>query len=258
MRIKLHVWRQSSRTDKGKMARYELDNVEADMSFLEMIDSLNEKLTREGEEPVAFDHDCREGVCGMCSMVINGEAHGPKAETTTCQLYMRHFEDGAEIYIEPWRAKAFPVIKDLVVDRSAFDRIIQAGGFISNHSGPNPEPNSIPVVPGLAEQALDAASCIGCGACVAACPNGSAMLFTAAKASHLGLLPQGQPERFTRAQEMVTQMESEGFGSCRNYAECEAQCPKGISIAFIGRLNADFLKASLVEPVDRRGKMESQ
>lgn len=258
MRIKLHVWRQSSRDDKGKMARYELDDVEPDMSFLEMMDCLNEKLTSEGEEPVAFDHDCREGVCGMCSMVINGEAHGPKAETTTCQLYMRHFNDGAEIYIEPWRAKAFPVIKDLVVDRTALDRIIQAGGFISNHSGPKPEPNSIPIEPGVAEQALDAASCIGCGACVAACPNGSAMLFTAAKASHLGLMPQGQPERFSRAQDMVTQMESEGFGSCRNYAECEAQCPKGISIAFIGRLNADYLKASLVEPIDRRGKMESQ
>lgn len=194
----------------------------------------------------------------MCSMVINGEAHGPKSETTTCQLYMRHFKDGAEIYIEPWRASAFPVVKDLVVDRSAFDRIIQAGGFISNHSGPKPDPNSIPIEPEVAETSLDAATCIGCGACVAACPNGSAMLFTAAKASHLGMLPQGQPERFDRAQSMVKQMESEGFGSCRNYAECEAQCPKGISIAFIGRLNSDFLRASLLEPVDRRGEMKSQ
>jgi len=258
MRMKIHVWRQDSRTDKGRMESHDLDGINPDMSFLEMMDSLNEKLTVEGQEPVAFDHDCREGVCGMCSMVINGEAHGPKSETTTCQLYMRHFNDGAEIFVEPWRASAFPVIKDLVVDRTAFDRIIQAGGYISNHSGPKPEPNSIPVEPGIAETALDAATCIGCGACVAACPNGSAMLFTAAKASHLGLLPQGQPERFDRAKSMVTQMESEGFGSCRNYAECEAQCPKGISIAFIGRLNSDFLKASLTEPVNRRGKMKSQ
>ncbi len=258
MKIKLHVWRQSTRTDKGRMESYELDNVVPDMSFLEMMDTLNEKLTIEGHDPVAFDHDCREGVCGMCSMVINGEAHGPKSETTTCQLYMRHFKDGAEIYIEPWRASAFPVVKDLVVDRSAFDRIIQAGGFISNHSGPKPDPNSIPIEPEVAETSLDAATCIGCGACVAACPNGSAMLFTAAKASHLGMLPQGQPERFDRAQSMVKQMESEGFGSCRNYAECEAQCPKGISIAFIGRLNSDFLRASLLEPVDRRGEMKSQ
>ena len=258
MKIKLHVWRQKTRTDKGHMESYELDDVTADMSFLEMMDSLNEKLTVEGKDPVAFDHDCREGVCGMCSMVINGEAHGPKAETTTCQLYMRHFSDGAEIYIEPWRAKAFPVIRDLVVDRTAFDRIIQSGGFISNHSGPKPEPNSIPIDPDVAETALDAATCIGCGACVAACPNGSAMLFTSAKASHLGMLPQGETERYSRAKTMVSQMEEEGFGSCRNYAECEAQCPKGISIAFIGRLNSDFLKASLVEPIDRRGKMEPQ
>jgi succinate dehydrogenase / fumarate reductase iron-sulfur subunit len=258
MRIKLHVWRQSSRSDKGHMETYELDNVVAEMSFLEMMDTLNEKLTVEEKEPVAFDHDCREGVCGMCSMVINGEAHGPKSKTTTCQLYMRHFDDGAEIFIEPWRASAFPVVRDLVVDRSAFDRIIQAGGYVSNHSGPKPDPNSIPIEPKIAETALDAATCIGCGACVAACPNGSAMLFTSAKVSHLGMLPQGQPERFDRAKSMVSQMESEGFGSCRNYAECEAQCPKGISIAFIGRLNSDFLKASLVEPIDRRGDMKAQ
>lgn len=258
MKFKIHVWRQSARDKSGRMASYDLDGINADMSFLEMMDSLNEQLTEQGEEPVAFDHDCREGVCGMCSMVINGQAHGPKAETTTCQLYMRHFNDGAEIYIEPWRAAAFPVIKDLVVDRSAFDRIIQAGGYISNHSGPKPEPNSIPVDPDVSETALDAATCIGCGACVAACPNSSAMLFTAAKVSHLGLLPQGQTERYERAQTMVEQMEEEGFGSCRNYAECEAQCPKGISIAFIGRMNKDFLKATLVEPVERRGKMKSQ
>ena len=191
-------------------------------------------------------------------MVIDGQAHGPKAETTTCQLYMRSFEDGAEIYIEPWRAAAFPILKDLVVDRSALDRIIQAGGYISNHSGPKPEPNSIPVEPEVAEAALDAASCIGCGACVAACPNGSATLFTAAKVSHLGMLPQGQTERYGRAKDMVNQMEAEGFGSCRNYAECEAQCPKGISIAFIGRMNADFLKATMVQPINRRGDMKAQ
>ena len=258
MRIRLHIWRQGSRQDKGRMEAYDLDGVVPDMSFLEMMDHLNEKLTAEGQEPVAFDHDCREGVCGMCSMVIDGQAHGPQAKTTTCQLYMRHFKDGAEIYIEPWRAAAFPVIKDLVVDRTAFDRIIQAGGYISNHSGPKPEPNSIPIEPEVAEQAADAATCIGCGACVAACPNGSAMLFTSAKVSHLGLLPQGQTERYSRVQSMVKQMEEDGFGSCRNYAECEAQCPKGISIAFIGRMNADFLKATLTEPIDRRGKMETQ
>lgn len=240
------------------MESHELDGVTEDMSFLEMLDTLNEQINAEGKIPVAFDHDCREGVCGMCSMVINGEAHGPKRETTTCQLYMRHFNDGAQIYIEPWRAKAFPVIKDLIVDRSAFDRIIQAGGFISNHSGPKPEPNSIPIEPTTAETALDAASCIGCGACVAACPNSSAMLFTAAKVSHLGMLPQGQPERFERAEAMVQQMEEEGFGSCRNYAECEAQCPKGISIAFIGRMNSDYLQATLTKPIDPRGKMHSQ
>ena len=240
------------------MESYDLDGVVPEMSFLEMMDHLNEKLTADDKVPVAFDHDCREGVCGSCSIVINGQAHGPKYETTTCQLYMRHFTDGAEIYVEPWRSRAFPVMRDLVVDRSAFDRIIQAGGYISNHSGPKPEPNSIPVEPEVAEQSLDAATCIGCGACVAACPNGSAMLFTAAKVSHLGLLPQGQTERFQRVRDMVDQMESEAFGSCRNYAECEAQCPKGISIAFIGRMNADYLKATLVEPIDRRGKMEAQ
>lgn len=258
MKIRLHIWRQPARNQEGHIETYELDGVSPDMSFLEMMDHLNEDLNAKGKDPVAFDHDCREGVCGMCSMVINGQAHGPRKATTTCQLYMRHFNDGDEIYVEPWRAQAFPVIKDLVVDRSAFDRIIQAGGFISNHSGPKPEPNSIPIEPEVAEQALDAATCIGCGACVAACPNGSAMLFTAAKASHLGLLPQGQTERFSRAKAMVEQMDEEGFGSCRNYAECEAQCPKEISIAFIGRLNSDYIRASLFEPEDRRGKMKSQ
>jgi succinate dehydrogenase / fumarate reductase iron-sulfur subunit len=258
MKIRLHVWRQASRTAAGRMETYELDGVDPDMSFLEMMDSLNEKLTGEGKLPVAFDHDCREGVCGMCSMVINGQAHGSQRETTTCQLYMRHFKDGDEIFVEPWRAKAFPVVRDLVVDRSAFDRIIQAGGYISNHSGPKPEPNSVPIEPDVAETSLDAATCIGCGACVAACPNSSAMLFTAAKVSHLGLLPQGQPERYLRARSMVDQMEAEGFGSCRNYGECEAQCPKGISIAFISRLNSDYLRATLREPIDRRGEMKTQ
>ena len=257
MKINLHVWRQPAGQKNGRMESYTLTDITPDMSFLEMMDQLNEKLIAESGDPVAFDHDCREGVCGSCAMVINGQAHGPKGETTTCQLYMRSFEDNAEIYIEPWRSAAFPVIKDLVVDRSAFDRIIQAGGYISNHSGPKPEPNSIPVEPNVAETALDAASCIGCGACVAACPSASATLFTAAKVSHLGMLPQGQTERYQRVKSMVDQMEAEGFGSCRNYAECEAQCPKGISIAFIGRMNADYLKATLTEPVDRRGDMKS-
>ena len=258
MKIKLHVWRQKNAESKGAMESHQLDGISPDMSFLEMMDMLNEQLIEEGVEPVTFDHDCREGVCGACSMVIDGEAHGPKRETTTCQLYMRHFKDGAEVYVEPWRSAAFPIVRDLMVARSAFDRIIQAGGYISNHSGPKPEPNSIPIEPSVAETALDAASCIGCGACVAACPNGSAMLFTAAKISHLGMLPQGQTERFQRVKDMTTQMEEEGFGSCRNYAECEAQCPKGISIAFIGRMNGDYLKSSLVAPVDRRGKMKAQ
>ena len=257
MKINLHVWRQPAGQKNGRMESYTLTDITPDMSFLEMMDQLNEKLISDSGDPVAFDHDCREGVCGSCAMVINGQAHGPKGETTTCQLYMRSFEDGAEIYIEPWRSAAFPVIKDLVVDRSALDRIIQAGGYISNHSGPKPEPNSIPVEPNVAETALDAASCIGCGACVAACPSASATLFTAAKVSHLGMLPQGQTERYQRVKSMVDQMETEGFGSCRNYAECEAQCPKGISIAFIGRMNADYLKATLTEPVDRRGDMKS-
>jgi succinate dehydrogenase / fumarate reductase iron-sulfur subunit len=258
MKIKIHIWRQESAKSKGFMEGHDLDGVTPDMSFLEMLDTLNEQLVLDGKEPVAFDHDCREGVCGSCSMVIDGQAHGPKGETTTCQLYMRSFEDGAEIYVEPFRASAFPVVRDLVVDRSAFDRIISAGGFISNHSGPKPEPNSIPVEPEVQETALDAASCIGCGACVAACPNGSAMLFTSAKVSHLGLLPQGQTERFDRVEAMVDQMEAEGFGSCRNYAECEAQCPKGISIAFIGRMNSDYLKSQLVKADDPRGKMHAQ
>ncbi len=258
MRFQLHIWRQEDSQSPGRMAAYSLDNVTPDMSFLEMLDALNEQLIAAGEEPVAFDHDCREGICGSCSLMINGEAHGPQTNTATCQLYMRHFADGTSITIEPWRALAFPVVRDLIVDRSALDRIIQAGGFISNHSGKKPEPNSNPVKPEIAELSLDAAACIGCGACVAACPNSSAMLFTAAKVAHLGLLPQGQPERYQRVQSMLERMQEEGFGACRNYGECEAQCPKGISIAFIGQLNRDYVRASLGRSQHSRGGMKAQ
>ena len=258
MRLKLHIWRQADSQSPGRMVAYDLDNVTPDMSFLEMLDALNEKLIQAGDLPVAFEHDCREGICGSCSLVVNGEAHGPQPKTTTCQLYMRHFNDGVSIFIEPWRSAAFPVVRDLIVDRSAFDRIIQAGGYISNHSGPKPEPNSNPIEPEIAELALDASTCIGCGACVAACPNGSAMLFTAAKVAHLGLLPQGQPERFQRVTSMLQQMQDEGFGACRNYGECEAQCPKGISIAFIGRMNRDFVTANLRRAQNVRGEMKPQ
>ena len=258
MRFTLRVWRQAGPEASGSLVTYEVDDNNADTSFLEMMDLLNEQLTTEGVEPIAFDSDCREGICGMCSMVIDGEAHGPLPESATCQVYMRHFRDGDVITVEPFRAAAFPLVRDLIVDRSAFDRIMQAGGYISVHSGPKPEPNSVPIEPETVELALDAASCIGCGACVAACPNASAMLYTAAKVSHLALLPQGQPERYDRVRKMVTQMEKEGFGACRNYGECEAQCPKGISIAFIGQLNRDYVRASLRDPVDRRGKMVPQ
>ncbi len=258
MKFTLHIWRQASAKALRKLVRYEIDGISPDMSFLEMMDLLNEQLIDRDEEPVAFDSDCREGVCGMCSLVINGQPHGPQRGAATCQLYMRHFKDGAEITIEPWRAEAFPVIRDLVVDRSAFDRIMQAGGYITTHAGPKPDPNATPIEPEVAELALDAATCIGCGACVAACPNGAAMLYTAAKVSHLGLLPQGQPERYTRVIRMVEQMEKEGFGGCRNYAECEAACPKEISISFISQMNRDYLRASLLEPIDRRGNMKSQ
>ena len=258
MNFTLKIWRQDDADDKGDIAQYAVENIEPTCSFLEMMDILNEQLTERNEEPIAFDSDCREGICGMCSMVINGQAHGPKDGTTTCQLYMRHFEDGQEITIEPWRSGAFPVVRDLVVDRSAFDRIMQSGGYISVHSGPKPEPNSVPIEPEIAEEALDAACCIGCGACVAACPNGAAMLYTSAKVSHLALLPQGQTGRYERVRNMVKQMESEGFGSCRNYAECEAACPKEISIKFIGRMNRDYLRSTLAEPITRRGRMDSQ
>jgi succinate dehydrogenase / fumarate reductase iron-sulfur subunit len=258
MKFTLQVWRQRNAEDSGGMARYEIDGISPDMSFLEMMDLVNEQLTENNDDPIAFDSDCREGICGMCSMVINGEPHGPERGTTTCQLYMRHFEDGAEITIEPWRSRAFPVVRDLVVDRSAFDRIMRAGGYVSVHSGPKPDPNSIPIEPDESELALDAATCIGCGACVAACPNGAAMLYTSAKVSHLGLLPQGQPERYTRVMNMVKQMQEEGFGACRNYAECEAACPKEISIGFISWMNRDYLRATLREPIEPRGTMDSQ
>ncbi len=258
MKITLRIWRQRNAGDAGRMVTYKLDSVSPDMSFLEMMDTLNEQLNGKGEEPVAFDSDCREGVCGTCSMVIDGRPHGPATATTTCQLYMRQFADGATITIEPWRAKAFPVVRDLVVDRSSFDRIMQAGGYVTVHAGPKPDPNALPIEPEVAELSLDAATCIGCGACVAACPNGAAMLYTAAKVSHLGLLPQGQPERYPRVVNMVRQMEAEGFGACRNYAECEAACPKQISIGFISRMNRDYVRATLVEPVDPRGTMAPQ
>lgn len=258
MKFNLEIWRQANGDESGSFLRYEVRDISPDTSFLEMLDILNENLTSSGDDPIAFDSDCREGICGMCSLVINGQAHGPKRATTTCQLYMRHFEDGASITVEPWRSGAFPVIRDLVVDRSAFDRIMRAGGYVTVHSGPQPDPNDIPIDPMITEKAIDAATCIGCGACVAACPNGAAMLYTAAKVSHLSLLPQGQPERYERVQKMVDQMEKEGFGSCRNYGECEAQCPKAISIDFIGRMNRDLLRATALEPMDLRGNMKSQ
>ena len=245
MKLTLVVWRQKDRSDKGGFVTYPLDGVSEHMSFLEMLDVLNEQLMARGEEPVAFDHDCREGICGACGVVVNGRPHGPMDRTTACQLHLRSFRDGDTLTIEPWRARAFPVMKDLVVDRSAFDRIIAAGGFISAPTGTPQDANAIPVPKEDADLAFDAATCIGCGACVAACPNASAMLFTAAKVSHLGLLPQGQPERMSRARAMVERMDAEGFGGCTNHFECMAACPKGISVSFIARMNADFARASL-------------
>ncbi len=242
MRFTLRIWRQRSAGDRGRMVGYEVDDVSPEMSFLEMLDVLNERLVLAGDEPVAFDHDCREGICGMCGVVINGVAHGPE-QTTTCQLHMRSFRDGDVIVVEPWRAGAFPVVKDLVVDRGAFDRIISAGGYISAPTGSAPDAHAIPVPKDDADAAFDAATCIGCGACVAACPNASAMLFTAAKITHLGLLPQGQPERDSRVVAMVDQMDAEGFGGCTNIGECTAVCPKGIGLETIARLNHDLLSA---------------
>jgi succinate dehydrogenase / fumarate reductase, iron-sulfur subunit len=245
MNLTLRVWRQKNANTPGGFVEYQARNVNSHMSFLEMLDVVNEELIEKGEDPISFDHDCREGICGSCGMMINGIAHGPRRATSACQLHMRYFQDGDLITIEPWRSRAFPVIKDLIVDRSAFDRIIQAGGYISVSTGSAPEANSIPVPKDNQERAMDAAACIACGACVAACPNGSAMLFTSAKAAHLNLLPQGQPERYQRVLKMVSSMEHEGFGNCTNHRECEAVCPKEISIQFIARLNRDYLKALL-------------
>jgi succinate dehydrogenase / fumarate reductase iron-sulfur subunit len=247
MRLTLKVWRQENADAPGSLKSYDVDGISPDESFLEMLDILNERLEEKGERPVTFDHDCREGICGTCSMMVNGQAHGPRERTTTCQLHMREFTDGDVIVIEPWRATAFPIIQDLMVDRSAFDRIIQSGGYISVNTGSAVDANVVPVPKHVSEKAMDAAACIGCGACVAACPNASAMLFTAAKASHLGRLPQGEPERFTRASTMVAQMDEEGFGSCTNHGACQNACPKRISVDTIARLNRDLLRAKLNE-----------
>ncbi len=244
MKLKLRIWRQKNADDKGQMVTYDVDGISEDASFLEMLDVLNERLTVEGEEPIAFDHDCREGICGMCSLVINGQPHGPERNTTTCQLHMRKFKDGETIDVEPWRAKAFPVVKDLVVDRGAFDKIIEAGGYISAPTGTAPDAHATPVPKADADKAFVAAECIGCGACVAACPNGSGSLFMSAKISHLGLLPQGQPERDSRVLEMVKTHDELDFGGCTNTGECTVACPKGIPLEFIGRMNKDWLKAS--------------
>ncbi len=245
MHLTLKIWRQSSPEDAGQLVTYEMPDVSEHMSFLEMLDVLNERLTEQGEDPVSFDHDCREGICGMCGLMINGSAHGPRAATTTCQLHMREFEDGETILIEPWRAEAFPVVKDLVVDRSSFDRIIQVGGYVSVNTGSAPDANALPIGKEVANRAMDAAACIGCGACVAQCPNGAAQLFTSAKIAHLALLPQGQPERQRRTQRMVEQMEQEAFGSCSNFRECEAVCPKEIDVGFIAMMNREYLRAKL-------------
>ncbi len=247
MNLTLHVWRQKDANDPGRMVKYQATGVEPDMSFLEMLDVVNQGLIARGEDPIAFDSDCREGICGMCDLMINGRAHGTQGHGgTTCQLYLRNFKDGQEIYVEPWRAKAFPVVKDLIVDRKALDRIIQAGGFVSVNTGGAPDGNAVPVPKVSAEDAMDAAACIGCGACVAACKNASAMLFTAAKVSQLALLPQGVPERTARVRKMVDQMDAEGFGNCTNYYECEAACPKEISVQHIARMNREFLRAGTV------------
>lgn len=245
MRLTLKVWRQANREAKGSLQTYDLDSISEDTSFLEMLDVLNEGLIVKGQEPVAFDHDCREGICGMCGLVINGIAHGPERATTTCQLHMRHFKDGDTIVIEPWRARPFPILKDLIVDRTALDRIVQAGGYISVSTGSAPDGNAVPVPKSSADRSMDAASCISCGACVAACPNASAMLFTSAKLGHLNSLPQGQPERYDRAVLMVEQMDAEGFGGCTNIGECSAVCPKEISLDFIAAMNRDLIQAGL-------------
>lgn len=245
MNLKLNIWRQKNANDKGGFVTYEVSDVSPDMSFLEMIDVLNEDLTRKNEDPVHFDHDCREGICGACSMVINGRAHGPKQGITTCQLHMRSFKEGDSITIEPWRASSFPVVKDLVVDRSSLDRIIQAGGYVSVGTGGTPDANEIAIPKQIADTAMDAAQCIGCGACVATCKNASAMLFTSAKISQLAVLPQGETERKTRVEKMILQMEEEGFGSCTNTGACEVECPKEISLEHIARAHREYIKAKV-------------
>jgi len=246
MTLTLNVWRQKDANDKGGFKTYTAKNINTHMSFLEMLDVVNEDLVHKGEDPIEFEHDCREGICGSCGLYVNGRAHGPNPGTTVCQLHMRFFKDGDTIWIEPWRAAAFPVVKDLVVDRSAFDRIIQAGGFISVDTGSAPEANAIPISKTIADYAFESAACIGCGACVAACKNASAMLFVSAKVTHLNMLPQGQPEKLNRVRNMVAQMDAEGFGNCTNTRACEAECPKGISVANIARLNREYLSARLL------------
>jgi succinate dehydrogenase / fumarate reductase iron-sulfur subunit len=252
MKLTLRIWRQKGPSHQGGLVDYPVDEISPDMSFLEMLDVLNTTLIERGEEPVAFDHDCREGICGSCGVMINGIAHGPVPGVTVCQLHLRNFKDGDTLVIEPWRARPFPIIKDLVVNRSAFDRIIGAGGYISVSTGSAPDANAIPVPKETSDRAMDAAQCIGCGACVAACPNGSAMLFTAAKEAHLSLLPQGQAERYRRAVLMVRQHDTEGFGGCTNIGECEAVCPKEISLDFISRLNRDLLVGALTGAAEPR------
>jgi succinate dehydrogenase / fumarate reductase iron-sulfur subunit len=247
MKIQLKIWRQENARAKGRMVDYRLAGVNPEMSFLEMLDVLNEELIQRDEEPVEFDHDCREGICGQCGLFINGRAHGPLAATTTCQLHMRHFKDGDTIYIEPFRARAFPVVKDLRIDRSAFDRIIQAGGYISTRTGDAPEANALPIPHDVAEAAFDAAACIGCGACVATCKNASAALFTGAKVSHLAMLPQGRPEAEQRVKKMVDQTEKEGFGHCTNTGACEVECPQEISIGHIARMNFEYNRAAVLK-----------
>ena len=253
MKLKLNVWRQSSPSDAGRFETLTAENVSPDMSFLEMLDVVNDGIIRGGGEPIAFDHDCREGICGTCGMMVNGVPHGPKTMTTVCQLHMRSFKDGDELWIEPWKANAFPVIKDLVVDRGAFDRIIQSGGYVSVRTGSAPDANSVPVRKEYADEAFDAAACIGCGACVAACPNASGMLFTAAKVTHLARLPQGQPERYERVLRMVNTHDDEGFGNCTNHGACQTACPKGISVDYIAQLNRDLFKATLTDRPEGAG-----
>ena len=257
MNVTLEIWRQADSASEGRFERYEAIEIDADASFLEMLDVLNDRLLVEGKPPVAFDHDCREGICGACSLVIDGTPHGPR-QVTSCQIYMRDFPDGAEIRVEPFRSSAMPVLRDLIVDRSPLDRIIESGGYISVNAGPKPEPNSLPIHPEIQEAAMDAAICIGCGACVAACPNGSAMLFTGAKVTHLNLLPQGEPERFHRVRAMTRQHDAEGFGGCTNTGECQEVCPQNISIKVIGELNREYRKAMIHKLRARRGALEAQ